>query len=113
MVPLLLEWHRVRSMSIFVHRGGRFWNRRYLLGSAFTTFTWKSSPTKKPTRMSPIMAVRSRNIADASGERDTMSVSGHHQTSDDHLNEKWPQEHTRSIRLASHAFGSAITTRAA
>lgn len=53
MVPLLLEWHRVRSMSIFVHRGGRFWNRRYLLGSAFTTFHMEKQPHQEADENEP------------------------------------------------------------
>jgi hypothetical protein len=52
---------------------------------------------RKPTKMSPIMGVRSRNIADASGENDTMSVSGDRQNSDGHLNEKWPKERTIAL----------------
>ena len=36
------------------------------------------------------MVVRSRNIAEVSRVRDKMSVSGQHQTSDGHFNEKWP-----------------------
>lgn len=42
-----------------------------------------------------------------------MSISGHRQNSDGRLNEKWPEEHARSIRLASHVFGCAITSAAA
>jgi hypothetical protein len=47
---------------------------------------------RKPAQKIPIMGVRSRNIVDVSRERDTMSVSGHRQTSDGHLSEKWPEE---------------------